>query len=45
MTVPYRGILFQTQKDKNVIQLVAYAKHLYLRGEGLSRQNEKFLIG
>jgi hypothetical protein len=29
MKVPYRGILFQTQKDQKVIQLVDYAKHLY----------------
>jgi hypothetical protein len=29
MTMPYCGILFQTQKDKKVIQLVDYAKHLY----------------
>ncbi|HEY6768246.1 MAG TPA: hypothetical protein VI386_26115 [Candidatus Sulfotelmatobacter sp.] len=29
MKVPHRGILFQTQKDKKVIQLVDYAKHLY----------------
>lgn len=29
MKTPYRGILFQTQKDKKVIQLVDYAKHLY----------------
>lgn len=29
MKVPYRGIIFQTQKDYKVIQLVDYAKHLY----------------
>jgi hypothetical protein len=29
MTVPYRGVIFQTQKDDKVIQLVEYAKHLY----------------
>lgn len=29
MKVPYRGVLFQTQKDDKVIQLVDYAKHLY----------------
>lgn len=29
MKTPYCGILFQTQKDKKVIQLVEYAKHLY----------------
>ena len=29
MKTPYCGILFQTQKDKKVIQLVDYAKHLY----------------
>lgn len=31
MTVPYREVLFQTQKDDKVIQLVEYAKHLYRR--------------
>ena|SRR5215831_6560266 len=29
MKTPYYGLLFQTQKDKKVIQLVDYAKHLY----------------
>lgn len=29
MKVPYRGVIFQTQKDDKVIQLVDYAKHLY----------------
>jgi len=29
MTKPYCGVLFQTQKDDKVIQLVEYAKHLY----------------
>jgi hypothetical protein len=29
MKRPYCGILLQTQKDKKVIQLVDYAKHLY----------------
>lgn len=29
MKTPYCGILFQTQKDKKVIQLVDYAKHLW----------------
>jgi hypothetical protein len=33
MKVPYRGILFQTQKDKKVIQLVDYAKHLYANSD------------
>jgi hypothetical protein len=33
MTMPYCGILFQTQKDKKVIQLVDYAKHLYRNSE------------
>ena len=29
MRVPHRGVLFQTQKDDKVIQLVEYAKCLY----------------
>lgn len=29
MKTPYCGVLFQTQKDKKVIQLVDYAKHLW----------------
>lgn len=29
MTVPFCGVIFQTQKDDKVIQLVDYAKHLY----------------
>jgi hypothetical protein len=29
MKTPYCGVLFQTQKDKKVIQLVEYAKHLW----------------
>jgi len=29
MKTPYCGVLFQTQKDKKVIQLIDYAKHLY----------------
>jgi hypothetical protein len=29
MKTAYYGVLFQTQKDKKVIQLVDYAKHLY----------------
>lgn len=29
MVTPYREVLFQTQKDKKVIQLVDYAKQLY----------------
>lgn len=29
MTVPQRGVLFQTQKKDKVIQLVKYAKTLY----------------
>ena len=29
MKTPYYGILFQAQKDKKVIQLVNYAKHLW----------------
>jgi hypothetical protein len=29
MKTPFCGVLFQTQKDKKVIQLVDYAKHLY----------------
>ena len=29
MKTPFCGILFQTQKDKKVIQLIDYAKHLY----------------
>jgi len=28
MKVSYRGVLFETQKDKKVIQLVDYARHL-----------------
>ena len=31
MRVPHRGVLFQTQKDDKVIQLVEYAKCLYRR--------------
>lgn len=31
MTVPHRGVIFQTQKDDKVIQLVDYAKYLYRR--------------
>jgi hypothetical protein len=31
MRVPHRGVLFQTQKDDKVIQLVNYAKCLYRR--------------
>jgi hypothetical protein len=31
MRVPHRGVLFQTQKDDKVIQLVDYAKWLYRR--------------
>ena len=31
MTVPHRGILVQTQKEKKAIQLVEYAKCLYRR--------------
>jgi hypothetical protein len=33
MKVSHRGILFQTQKDKKVIQLVEYAKQLYLNSD------------
>ena len=33
MRVPHRGVLFQTQKDDKVIQLVNYAKYLYRRQE------------
>jgi hypothetical protein len=29
MKTPYCGVLFQTQKNKKVIQLVEYAKHLW----------------
>jgi hypothetical protein len=29
MTVPFRGVLFQTQKEDKVIQLLEYAKTLY----------------
>lgn len=29
MKTPYCGVIFQTQKDDKVIQLVDYAKHLY----------------
>jgi hypothetical protein len=31
MKTPHRGVLFQTQKEDKVIQLVQYAKCLYLR--------------
>lgn len=31
MKVPHRGVLFQTQKDDKVIQLIDYAKCLYRR--------------
>ncbi len=33
MRVPHRGVLFQTQKDDKVIQLVKYAKCLYSQQE------------
>jgi hypothetical protein len=37
MKTPYYGVLVQTQKDKKVVQLIDYAKHLYRNSDPIIR--------